>query len=53
LDNIIAMVGALDVADKFEWDNATWFSSNNPKIIGAITACGGDPVAMLAYDTLA
>ena len=53
LDNIIAMVGTLDAVDKFEWDNSIWFSNENPKIIGAVIACGGDPVKILAYDALA
>ena len=53
LDNIIAMVGTLGTEDKFEWDNSIWFSNENPKIVGSVIACGGNPTEILAYDALA
>ena len=53
LDNLISIVDTLGTADRFEWDNSIWFSNENPKIIGGVTACGGDPAKILAYDALA
>lgn len=53
LSNLAAMVETLSKEDRFEFDNSSWFSSNNPRIAAGISACGGDPISVLAFDPLA
>lgn len=53
LTNLIAAVNSLSVEDRFEFDQSSWFKSSNPKITAGIVACGGDPIAILAFDSLA
>ena len=53
LANLAAMVGSLPTEDRFEFDQSSWFASSNPRIRGGITACGGDPDTILAFDPMA
>jgi hypothetical protein len=53
LSQLRQVVASLNDDQKFEWDSATWFSSDNPLIISGIQAIGLDPSAILARDPLA
>jgi hypothetical protein len=53
LSNLAGMVETLSKEDRFEFDNSSWFASNNPRIAAGISECGGDPIVILAFDPLA
>ncbi|HSI08837.1 MAG TPA: hypothetical protein VK985_09600 [Rariglobus sp.] len=53
LADLRAMINALDADARFEWDNSSWFSSDNAMIVQGVTALGLTPATLLAADPLA
>lgn len=53
LGNLVAMVSSLPTEDRFEFDQSSWFTSTNPRIRYGISACGGNPDEILAFDPFA
>lgn len=53
LSDLATLIGTLSAADQFEFTHSTWFHSDNTQLIGAATALGLDPAAILAPDPLA
>jgi hypothetical protein len=53
LAQLSQLIASLPAADQFEFTHSTWFSSNNPQLVGAAGALGLDPSVILARDPLA
>jgi hypothetical protein len=53
LTELRGMIAGLDDDHRFEWDNSSWFSSDNAFITGGVTALGLDAAVILAADPLA
>ncbi|MFA6962449.1 MAG: hypothetical protein WC205_16965 [Opitutaceae bacterium] len=53
LTELRGMIAALDADARFEWDNSSWFSSDNPMMVAGVTALGLPTATILAPDPLA
>ncbi len=53
LAELRAIIAGLDADARFEWDNSSWFSSNNALLLGGVQGLGLDPAVILAPDPLA
>lgn len=53
LTQLRQVITSLTEDQRFEWDNASWFSSTNPLIVQGVQSIGLDPAIILARDPLA
>ncbi|MBC8011460.1 MAG: hypothetical protein H7067_15355 [Burkholderiales bacterium] len=53
LAGLRAMIASLDDDARFEWDNSSWFSSDNALIVGGVAALQLEAAVILAADPLA
>lgn len=53
LADLRTMITGLDADSRFEWDNSSWFHSNNALLVGGVQTLGLDPATILAADPLA
>lgn len=53
LTQLRQVIAGLDEDQRFEWDTASWFSSNNTLIVQGVQAIGLDASVILARDPLA
>lgn len=53
LAQLRAMIETLDADQRFEWDNSSWFHSNNAVLVDGITSLELDSLVILAPDPLA
>lgn len=53
LPELRGLIAVLDEDMRFEWDNSTWFSSDNSLLIEGLKSAHLDPAVILAPDPLA
>jgi hypothetical protein len=53
LPQLRTVIDTLDADQRFEWDNSSWFSSNNPLLLAGMATLELNASDILAFDPLA